>query len=198
MKAKFAIIIGCFLLTFFACIATFAEENVLVVYPDPAYEYVFGAVEIGEAIVKDVVIMNKGNELLRGSAVVKIEETQTGEGEQEEVEEDKDVFQIVSEANFAIPPYEQFNLKIRFVPIKEKVYHAKLIIEAEDNNRAELTLVSYGRKKPKMYYLLGCGQKECQVSPLGKYYILDFIFALFTTIIIVFKSSVSKFNSLSK
>lgn len=175
------IVLVCFL-----SIGALSEESSLEVYPEPAFEYVFGVVQVGESMVKEVVIMNKGEELLRGSAVVEIEETEN-EGEQD-VEEEKDVFQIVSEANFVLASYEQFKLKIRFVPLKEKTYRAKLRIEASNNNKAELTLVGVGKKKQKMYYILGCGAYKCESSFCVRHNIFDLLFCAFVILGVILKS----------
>ncbi|MCX8064170.1 MAG: hypothetical protein N3G21_03270 [Candidatus Hydrogenedentes bacterium] len=134
----------------------YAENSLMVVYPAPGYEYIFGVVYIGESIVKDVVVMNQGSGLLRGSAVVKMEQTEVDEGEGDS-DEEKNVIQIVSDPTFALAEGEQSILKIRFAPIKEKVYKAKLVIEASENQRAEIPLLGIGKKKAKSYYLLGCG-----------------------------------------
>ncbi|GEM_PF-6120767 len=179
------------LLMFFVCAVSYADGNSLAVYPDPAYEYAFGAVQIGQAIVKEVVIVNKGEELLRGSAILKIEETQQSEGEQG-IEEDKDVFQIVSDANFALAGGEQFTMKIRFVPVKDKVYQAKLIIEASEDNRAELALVGVGIKKQKSYYLLGCGESEKEKFSLFMDLIFDLLFTTFVVITFAVRRNISQ------
>ncbi len=170
----------------FLSIGASSEETSLEVYPDPAFEYVFGVVQVGDSMVKEVLIMNKGEELIRGSAVVEIEETENAGAQ--DAEEEKDVFRIVSEANFALASYEQFKLKIRFAPLEEKTYRAKLRIEASNNNKAELTLVGVGKKKQKMYYILGCGAYECESSFGMKYYIFDLLFCVFVMVAAILKS----------
>lgn len=173
-------IISSFVFLFLIGFLAHSQKTFLVVYPDPAYEYHFGAVFIGESIEKSVVITNQGEGLLRGSAVVKIEEGQGGE----DTDVEEGVFQLISNYDFALAKGEQSTLKVRFSPKKEKIYRAKLIIGASDNQNAELNLVGVGLKKQKRYYLLGCGENRTIAYGISDTVLdLIFIIALFVMLI---------------
>ncbi len=172
-----------FLLT--ALMKTWANDlPVLTIQPAPEFEYLFGIVELGQTVEKEMHIINTGQGILSGS--VNLEKSVSNEGEKEE-----EVFFISGDINFSLLSNQSAIVKIKFVPQKEKEYQGKIKVFASENQNTEIILKGMGKKAQKSYYLFGCGETKFDIERSARYAI-DAIFTLLTFLFLLKRSQVSK------
>jgi len=127
---------------------------VLKIQPAPEYEYIFGFVEVGETIEKEMYIINAGQGILSGSVIVD-DTSQSSSNDKEEK-----VFSISGDINFSLFENQSAIIKIQFTPLKAKEYQGKLKIVASEGQSAEVALKGIGNKQNKVYYIFGCGERD--------------------------------------